>query len=82
LGRSYIVSQGGFRFCLYCAPQYNQTDRRRSSYREQVYLSSYLQQAVTIQAGTMTGRSSKSYVQNRDQIERFFRVNPGSMAST
>jgi hypothetical protein len=30
----------------------------------------------------MTGRSSKSYLQNRDQIERFFRVNPGSMAST
>jgi hypothetical protein len=30
----------------------------------------------------MTGRSSKSYVQNRDQIERFFWVNPGSMAST
>jgi hypothetical protein len=76
------VSQGRFRFCLYCALQYNQTDRGRSSYREQVYSSSYLQQAVTIQAGTMTGRSSKSYVQNRDQIERFFQVNPGSMAST
>jgi hypothetical protein len=66
------VSQNRFRFCSYYVPQYNQTGRGRSSYSEQVYSVSYLQQAVTLQAGTMTGRSSKSYNQSRACKERFF----------
>jgi hypothetical protein len=72
LGQSYVVSRGGFGFCLYCVPQYNPTGRGRSSYSEQVYSGSYLRQAVTLQAGTMTGRSSKSYNQSRACEERFF----------